>query len=195
MIAMSRAVTWVRVKIGPGPILALAVGLLAMGWPGATSAAVPSDASPTLVEAGFITKFPLFVTWPEHVWRPGVGVLTIGVLGDSPVLADLQQLAPYAEIEGSTVAVRYLVDVAEARECEIVFIAATEADRLDDILACVRGLPVLTVADSPGFAQRGVHINFYLEEARVRFELNQRACEEAGLGLSFRLRNVARMVE
>ena len=147
------------------------------------------------MQAGFITKFPLFVYWPDDAWVPGDGPLVIGVIGESPVLADLQQLARYTEIDGSALEIRQLAGPGDAGGCQIVFIAAGEDAHLEAILAVLHGRPVLTVADSPGFGARGVHINFYVESERVRFELNQRACAEAGLGLSFRLRNVARLLE
>ena len=178
-----------------------AVFVLALLWcsavpvAAAEGGAAGADASPSLVQAGFITKFPLFVYWPQEAWVPGEGPLAIGVIGDSPVLADLQQLARYTEIDGSALEIRHLEEPGDAAGCQIIFIAAGEDRRLEAILEAVRGQPVLTVADSPGFAGRGVHINFYVENERIRFELNQQACEEAGLGLSFRLRNVARLVE
>lgn len=179
---------------GVGLALALLLGSVApVAAAGDTAAG--ADASPSLVEAGFITKFPLFVYWPEEAWVPGNGPLAIGVIGESPVLADLQQLARYTEIDGSALEIRHLTEPQDAAGCQIVFIAAGEDALLEVILEALRGQPVLTVADSPGFAARGVHINFYVENEHVRFELNQRACEEAGLGLSFRLRNVARLVE
>ncbi len=177
--------------IGAGLVLVLLTGALAPAF----AAAAGGDASPSLVQAGFITKFPLFVYWPDGAWEPGPGPFVIGVIGDSPVLADLQQLARYTEIEGSSLEIRQLAGPEETGGCHIVFIGAGEDAHLEAILAALHGRPVLTVADSPGFAARGVHINFYVESERVRFELNQQACEDAGLGLSFRLRNVARLVE
>jgi hypothetical protein len=53
---------------------------------------------------------------------------------------------------------------------------------------------VLTVGDSDGYAARGVIANFYLEENRVRFEINREAAVRARLGISSQLLKLARIV-
>ena len=177
-------------------LLSFVLAALALPATAAQTAADTTATAPSaLVEAGFITKFPLFVTWPAPVWQPAAGPLVIGVIGDTPILDQLLALVPYAVAEGSAIEVRRLANLEEMLDCQIVFIAASEAGRLDLILDKLRDRPVLTVADSDGFARRGVHISFFVENQRVRFELNQRACEDAGLNLDFRLRTVARLVE
>jgi hypothetical protein len=175
----------------------LLVGLLvtvAIG-PGARDASSTSETSPSMVQAGFLTKFPLFVTWPDGHWQPGRGDLTIGVIGTTPVHGDLVRVASYTSIDGSAIEVRRIDDLSGMTDCEIVYLAPDEVDRLDAVLAALARRPILLVGASPGLAERGAHVNFYIDDGRVRFEINQQACERAGLGLSFRLRNVARIVE
>ena len=56
------------------------------------------------------------------------------------------------------------------------------------------GAPVLTVGDSAGFCQRGGAINFYLEDGKVRFEMNLDVIERLGLRVSSSLMRLARLV-
>ncbi len=74
----------------------------------------------------------------------------------------------------------------------IVFVAAGEEARLRASQAIVPG--VLTVGESPGFAERGGVIRFILVEDKVRFEINQGAGEIAGLRLSGQLLKLATLV-
>jgi hypothetical protein len=53
---------------------------------------------------------------------------------------------------------------------------------------------VLTVSDERGFAQQGVGINFYTEEDKVRFEINQDAVNRSGLRISSKLLSLAKIV-
>jgi len=53
----------------------------------------------------------------------------------------------------------------------------------------------LTIGDGEGFAERGVMINFYLRDRKVRFEINARAAERCGFQISSLLLKVARIVE
>ena len=154
-----------------------------------------TSAPPSVVEAGFITKFPLFVTWPEEPWKKDGVNFVIGVIGDTPVYGNLLQLTEYATIDGSTLDVKQIDNLEQLKDCQLVFIAPSEEERLDEILDYASGLPVLTVGSTEGFASRGVHINFYLVDEYVRFEINQKSCEKANLALSFRLKDVARIVE
>ena len=62
--------------------------------------------------------------------------------------------------------------------------------------AGLRGDAVLTVADTPGFAERGVMINFFItREDKVRFEANLEEAENSGLRLSSQLLKLATIVK
>ena len=79
-------------------------------------------------------------------------------------------------------------------DCQIVYVASSELERFDEILASLAGRPVLLVTDAPGAAQRGSQINFIKEDGRVRFEINLAAAERAHLKFSAKLLQVGRMV-
>ena len=143
----------------------------------------------------FITKFPLFVTWPDETWQTAESPFVIGVMGETPVREHLDDLANYATADGRPLEVRTVATLPAADLCHLLFIAEDAEPNLDKILAQVAGQPILTVSDCDGYAQRGVHINFYLDGEYVRFEINQRASEASDLTLSFRLKNVARLVD
>jgi len=161
----------------------------------ATAAKNETTAPPSVVEAGFITKFPNFITWPDEPWKEEGVDFVVGVIGETPVYGNLVRIARYAAVDGSPMIVQRIDELGQINDCQVVFIASSEAERLDEILDYARELPVLTVAATEGFAERGVHINFYLVAEYVRFEINRKSCERANLSLSFRLMDVARMVE
>ena len=50
------------------------------------------------------------------------------------------------------------------------------------------------MGDTKGFVEQGGMINFVLENDRVRFEVNHKAAEQAGLKISSKLLNVAKSV-
>jgi hypothetical protein len=78
--------------------------------------------------------------------------------------------------------------------CHIVFIPVTEKDQAARIVKSLRGSGTLTVGECEGFAVRGGIINFTLEGGNVRFEINRLAAERAGLKISSRLLNLAKVV-
>ena len=79
--------------------------------------------------------------------------------------------------------------------CHILFIGSSEKNRLGEILLALKGQNVLTVGDTPGFAERGAMINFRIEDSKVRFEINVDAAERAGLSVSSNLLKLATIVK
>ncbi len=142
-----------------------------------------------LVKAGFLVKFPGFVQWPEAVSH---GPVRLCVLGPSDLLAPLRAVALHVRYRGEPPSVREIARPEDAAECQLLFIPGDHAADLGRLLKVLEGLPVLTVGDTPGLAERGVHINLYTEGERVRFEINRAALEASSLTASFRLLEMAR---
>lgn len=173
-------------------VLALAMAAQAP----ALAAAAPQLAQPEYeLKARFLLQFPEFISWPpasgmEDLTRPFV----ILVLGDSPFGARLDEAAAGRKVQGHPVAVRYAHDPQAMDGCQMVFICGSERGRLDAILARAASRSVLTVADTEGFASRGVMINLVIESSLPRFEINHAAAQAAGLPISAQLLGLARKV-
>jgi hypothetical protein len=93
-----------------------------------------------------------------------------------------------------TIEVKRISHVRQIKTCHMVFVASPEPAPLDDILAAARGASVLLVGDGQDFARRGGAINFYHDEGKVRFAINRRAAEDAGLKISSRMLRLAKLV-
>ena len=158
--------------------------------------AAPQEAQPEFaVKARFLLQFPEFVSWPA---ASGMGdpskPFVLLVLGDSPFGDRLDQAAQGRKVQGHPVEIRYSHDPAAMDGCQMVFICASERGRLGAILARAASRPVLTVADTEGFAEQGVMINLVIESNLPRFEINRAPARAAGLSLSAQLLGLARKV-
>jgi hypothetical protein len=56
-------------------------------------------------------------------------------------------------------------------------------------------MPVLTVSEMPGFDELGGMVNFFIEDRRIRFEINPQAAARSGLRISSQLLNLSRIVD
>lgn len=157
----------------------------------------PSQATDdeALIKAGFISKFPSFVTWPGHGETPAHQAFRFCVLGDSPVTVHLKSLAALDKINGGQPVVNSVADSAQANTCQLLLIPSARASQLEDILREIGDRPVLLVADAPGLAERGAHIDLFRSGDRLRFAINRAAFRRSGLKVSFRLLEMARVVE
>lgn len=159
-----------------------------------TPASVVAQFDDEQVKAAFLLNFLKFVTWPDAQAAPEAPI-EIVVLGDEALCRVLSQAAAKQVIGGRAVIVR---SARTARELpaapHLLFIAASEKDRLSALLRQYEGRPVLTVGDGAGYGAAGVVLNFYTSDTRIRFEANTTAAARAGLQISSHLLRLARIV-
>ncbi|HZE97436.1 MAG TPA: YfiR family protein [Planctomycetota bacterium] len=163
-------------------LAALLVGALRAETPPLQAAAMAQDPQPESdIKAAFLPKFAMFTTWPESVFAGAGDEFRIGVLGPDSALEPVERVLRGIKVGTRTVKVLRGATAAEIKDCPLVFIHASEKERFAEHLLVLRTLPVLTVGESEGFAQGGGILNFYVEQNRVKFEINPEAAARAGL--------------
>ena len=175
---------------GAAAVLVLFATLAARG--ATPQAQGPPTTSEYEVKAAFLFNFAKFVEWPEAS-LPADGTFVIGLIGADPFRRSLDELDGKQAI-GRRIVVRRGARLEEVWPCQILFISASEEERLATLLQAMTGRPVLTVGDTDGWAERGVLVNFKTRERRVRFEINLERAELAGLKLSSQLLKLATLV-
>ena len=161
---------------------------------GVASVAVPNAQaqSPEVreyqIKAAFIYNFIKFVDWPRDALPEGSETINICVLRDDPFADALES------IKGKTVKSRRIEPGRELETCQVVFIGSSEEKRLPRVIESLHGLNVLTVGEMDRFAELGGIINFFVQNNRVRFEINVNSAERAGLKLSSQLLSLAKVV-
>jgi hypothetical protein len=159
------------------------------------------------LKAACLYNFGLFVQYPPAVLGPK-DTFIIGVLGKDPFGAALNRVAMIKTIDGRPIAIRHFKAVDDYTKCHILFIATdsaavegeveekkeTSEERLAALLGKIKDAPVLVVTEAPGLAKRGAIVNFYLEDNKLRFEINKNAAKKHSLQLSSRLLNLSKIV-
>lgn len=146
------------------------------------------------LKASYLTKLPLFITWPDGVFSDRNAPVIIGILGDDPFGPAFDSALRSMRADGRGYEVRRFTALGGVEACHILYIGRSEQGRLAEILKAVRSLPLLTIGDFPGFALGGGMFNFILEEGRVRFECNREAVRRGGLKVSGKLLQISRIV-
>jgi YfiR/HmsC-like len=155
--------------------------------------------SPALTESQvkglFLFNFAKYTYWPAEVFPDTNSMITIGVLGDAQLSSDLAKI-----VAGKTVNGRKIVAVpmdleSNFKVCQILFIGDSHKKFQAEILAKVKGQPVLTVGESEDFNDRGGVIQFTKREGKVRLEVNLDAARAARLAISAKLLSVADKVK
>jgi hypothetical protein len=138
------------------------------------------------VKAAYLYNFLKFIEWQHDL---GPGPLAICVAGRNPFGTVLRDLVRDQIVSDRPIEARIILEPEDG--CHIIFVpegAATEA-----YLRAARGTPALTVGESSTFLEQGGIANFYIERGNVRFEINPAAAERAGIRISSRLLQLARL--
>jgi len=196
VIGCQRAVKLILRRLG---ILIVALSVSLSWAPDAfAQARDSSDSSEYLIKAGFIFNFAKFVEWPATAFAQPDSPIVIGILGMDPFGTIIDQIVQDKKIGARGFVVKRLKwgnDIKELRDCKILFVSASEKAHIDEVVQIVKGQPILTVGETPGFAERGGIIRFTVEDNRVRFEINVEAAHQAELTISSRLLTLARIVQ
>ena len=156
----------------------------------ATGLALPAAQDVSLeyrVKAGFLYNFVKYIEWPQ----PITGSFLICVAGQNPFGSVLEDMIQNERVRG--VPLRTEVIPGPLPECHVVFTPKTS--NIPVYLRAAAGTPTLTVGETDRYIEQGGLINFFLEQGRVRFEINRAAAERVKLRISSRLLQLARITE
>lgn len=150
--------------------------------------AAPATPTESEIKAAFIRHFTHFVEWPSHAEG---GSLRLCILGKEPFGSALDEIQGNRGKERG-LEVTQIEPSANLHGCQMLFVAASAEKYLGRVVAQAVGAGMLTIADSEGFGQRGIMINFITENNRVYFEINLNAIKGSGLAVSSKLLSLGR---
>lgn len=156
--------------------------------------AVADGPSEYQVKAAFIQKFTSFIEWPHYVFHYDESPFVIGILGKNPFGDALETVIADKDFAGRPFEIRHFASAQEVRQCQILYISEELSAELDTILASLDRDGLLTVSDHEDFTLRGGILRFFVEDHRVRFEINIAAAREYHLKISSKLLSLARIV-
>lgn len=167
------------------------LGVLLMACALAGAAAQVSEYQ---LKAVFLFNFAHFVEWPAAAFPRDNAPFVIGVLGKDPFGRGLDDVVRGESVDRHPFAVERYPGVADIRDCQILFIPASELGHLDGILTSLKGRSVLTVTDADGPAPRGVIIGLFRQDNRIRLRIDLEAAKAGNLTISSKLLRPAEIV-
>ena len=161
---------------------------LLVGGAGALSITAQEIPLEYRVKAAFLYNFVKYIEWGE----PRSSPIRICVAGQNPFGTILEDLLREERVRGTPLVTETIPGPLPG--CHVLFTPKTSA--VPVYLSATAGKPILTVGETPDYLQRGGIIRFYLEGgSNVRFEINRTAADRAGLRISSRLLQLARLVD
>jgi len=146
------------------------------------------------VKATFLFQFTQFVDWPPKAFSNNQTPLVIGILGDDPFGTFLDETVRDEKANGHSLAVERYRRLEDVKNCHVLFVSRSEANRLDEIVSALRGRSILMVGEANGFADRGGMIQFVTQENRIQLRINLAAAKAANLTISSKLLRPATII-
>ena len=143
------------------------------------------------LKAAFIYNFAQFVEWPDKAFAKPDSPIVITVLGDNPFGNVLDQVTKGKQIRGRDIVVKYVQNPANVGQTQVLFVGAPHNQNAGEVLRGLSG--VLTIADTDNFMAAGGMIRFFSEDNKLRFEINTKATDKAGIKVSAKLLQLAKV--
>lgn len=144
------------------------------------------------VNAMYIYYFAKYIDWADVQTES----VTIGIIGDSPVIDQLKAVTANKKVYGKSIVIRKITET-EATECNMVIISKSESALTQKISDDVKNLPILLVTEKSGYANKGAQICMYVDDEddfKTKFQLSKANIKKAHLKVSNDLLTLAVIV-
>ncbi|MCV2370500.1 YfiR family protein [Roseateles oligotrophus] len=146
------------------------------------------------LKAAYLLSFLAYVEWPQGRFPAEGAPIVLATLAQDGVLQSLQEGARGRTVQGRAVDVRLLGRAADALSAHLLYVPAGIV--IDaEVMRLLRAAAVLVVGESESFLQAGGAIRLVVVDARLRFDVNLQNVDLAGLRLSARMLQLARLVQ
>jgi hypothetical protein len=169
----------------------LLAALLWLAQQGGTAEAQSPAASEYEVKAAFLFNIAKYVEWPARA-QPGEPII-IGILGDDPFGPAVDRLVQGRRVNDRAIVIRRASRLIDLKDAHIVFVSASERDRVPQICSAAEKWNAVTVGDTPQ-TEPFTAINFGVERGRIVFTANLDSAGRAGARISSKLLHLAKAV-
>jgi hypothetical protein len=145
------------------------------------------------VKAAYVLNFINLTEWPAAALGPASAPFRVCLAGTSQLRTALEDTVKGESVHGHPVVVDRLTSEA-APMCQVIFVPASDAAQVPDLMRAVGPAAVLFIGETDAFLRAGGAVRFVVDQGHVRFDVNRRSAEQRGLTLSSRLLRVARSV-
>jgi hypothetical protein len=133
-----------------------------------------------------------FIEWQPPLSERKIKNIKLCLLGGDSFNGVLDQLHGRSA-QQVPVIISTVTELVKPEECNVIFIPRSREGKLAEILAGLRGHPVLTVSNINGFSKRGGMVEFSVgTDSRIHFYLNQKTVTDSGLKIQAPLLRLAK---
>jgi hypothetical protein len=147
-----------------------------------------------IVKAAYIERITRFVEWPPSDSLVIGNEFVIGVFDDEEFYYTLVEAFKEKMIKEHKVKIITIDSPDKLNTCDLCYISSKAKSRLSEFISKANISGTLLMSGTSGFCRMGVHINFYIEDEKLKFEINEKTINSAGFKVSYLLLQNTRLI-
>ena len=149
---------------------------------------IQAQTSNAKMQSVFIYNFTKLISWPAAYQS---GNFVIGVLGNSPIVTELENMAATKKAGSQTIVIEKYASVDAIKKCHILIIPQSQSSKIASAIGKTGGNNTLVVSDMEGGTKKGASINFVVIDSKQKFELSEANANNKGLKVGAELLKLA----
>lgn len=141
-------------------------------------------------KAKYMYSFTKNIEWPAASKQ---GNFVVGVVGNSPIFAKMQEIALTKKVVNQTIEVKTFPNAASVSGCHLLFIPSS-VDNVSEVVSKLKKSYTLIVTEKAGLVKQGSVINFIIKDNRLAYEVNKGNAEKYDLKVGAQLLTTAAAV-
>lgn len=143
-------------------------------------------------KALFMYNFTKYIEYPTS---KQTGNFVIAVVGDSPIIGELQTIAERKTVGQQKIEVKRVAATDDLTKCHIVFVPEPKSAEAANIASKIAGKGVVLITDKPGLAKTISGINYISTAGKQSFEINPTHLKTQGVNVASSLLTLGKAVE
>ncbi len=174
-------------------ILIIAIALCILSIAASTASAEIDQNKQLKIKAAYIYNFINFVEWPDEENNERK-IITLYIIGSNSFGSFFDPIKKRT-IRGKKFVVRHCLATDTVIPGSVVFVSATQENRLKAIINSLSNKNILTISDINDFIHKGGIIGLHEKDESIRFSISMNNANTAKLKISSKLLELAEIVE
>ena len=134
-----------------------------------------------VLKAAYIERITRFIEWPQSSGIKDSSVFVIGIYEEQGFFNSLTGLLQDKTIKDRKVKVLKITNPDQIKSCDIFYISAKGKQDIKKFVTLANENGVLMMSEAKGFGEAGIHINFFIEDEKLKFEINKESVDSGKL--------------
>lgn len=148
-----------------------------------------------ILKAAYLERITRFIDWPVIDGTLSGNRFVIGVYNDTDFFNTLTEVFKDKLIKNHKVTVISINSPEQISIFNLCYLSEKAKPLLNKFVEAANSSGVLLISETTDFSKAGVHINFYLEDEKLKFEINEKSINSAGFKVSYLLMQNARIIQ